>query len=203
MNTCLLLPLPNPLSRLPRLAADQHPGALRAQTPSGCPPQPQSQLQVQDYKYEIERLQREMNDVKRKYYDQRRAGYVAEQAQRVGVGASGSGAAGGPAAGGAPAASLPALKQQQGGSRAGSPEDRGDLIPAALSSAAITTASLPASQIQVGSLAASPSAAAMPALAALMASPSPSRPQLQKVPSAASSAKASPAAPLSLSVGTF
>lgn len=46
--------------------------------------------QVQEYKYEIERLQREMNEVKRKYFEQKK---LAQQ-QQGGAAASPAGSAG-------------------------------------------------------------------------------------------------------------
>lgn len=139
-------------------------------------------LQVQEYKYEIERLQREMNDVKRKYYEQRRAQHMEAQAAAGAPGAAAAGAGPGAAAGrgAAPSvvagAALPPLKQQQqgGAGEASGAGGAGELIGAV---------ALPLSPA-VASPAKTPSA-------------SPSKASLS------SPARPSPATSLSLSVGTF
>lgn len=83
---------------------------------------------MQEYKCEIERLQREMNAVKKKYFEQKREAHLEQQASR---------AASPPGAGVSPPPPAPALKQVPVGAAAAGegPADMADLIPAVRSSA--------------------------------------------------------------------
>ena len=96
-------------------ASTMHPTAHPPQPSTHAPTQP---CQVAEYKHEIERLQREMNEVKKAYFEQRRE---ARGAAAAAAGAK-PGAAGGPAAAALPAKAAPGVAALGGA---------GDLIPAA------------------------------------------------------------------------
>ena len=98
-------------------------------------------LQVQEYKYEIERLQREIKEVKRKYFEQKRAGTAGGSGApgAAGGGAGGSGSGGGSGQQQGLAGPLPAGKQQPGDAAEGGGEE----LIAAVHSAGQATAAAP------------------------------------------------------------